>query len=100
MSTTVDVTLDYPVPLGKETYSKLTLTPVTRYFRQQKISTRPDGGVEFDLHGMAVVGAKMAGLTMAEALVDAMHPSDAMKLATEVMSFFEPPQKTGNTPSP
>lgn len=97
---TVTVTLDYPVTLGRETYSKLTLTPTTRYFRQQKISTRPDGGVEFDLHGFAVVGAKMAGLTVAEGLVDAMHPADAMKLATEVMSFFAPSQTSGSASSP
>ena len=95
----VTVQLKHPVALGSETIEELILKPNMRLFKDVSLEIG-NGTMKFNPYALACVGVQLAGRPAATALVDKMHPSDAMEVAQAVIGFLSPAQTTGSEPSP
>jgi hypothetical protein len=95
----VTVTLHEPVQFGSELVSELVLRPLARAFKDVKmgIPTSGSGSLEYEPYALAAVGCRMAGRP--DAFVNQLSIPDMNEIAAVVLSFFEPPPKTGISPS-
>ncbi len=98
MSAPITIRLSTPVQFGKdaEPIAELVLKPTARAFRDVTLPMNEDGTTHFRPYELALAGVKMAGYPAP--FLDMMDPADMMEVATTVMGFLVPSQRTGSTP--
>lgn len=98
MASQVTIKLSTPIQFGKdaEPIVELVLKATPRAFRELQLPITEDGTTLFRPYELAKVGLKMAG--QPAPILDLMDIADMMEVATAVMGFLIPSQKTGSAP--
>lgn len=101
----VTVQLHRPVQFGKtlEPVEKLVLEPTGSALRELEFLISQEGDLALqhaDIFELAKVGVRMAKAPGDAALVDLMHPSDVMEVASTVMGFIHDGSQGGSEASP